>query len=276
MRQRCSIRYHDRWATYDYLNIRDVTATEKADPTFSSLPRYWIPKSRVKRELFGRWDYDWMISFRKICRSTDERTLISCVTPTGGFGDSCNVLLVGSDKLALLIGNLSSLVVDYVLRQKLGGTNLTLFQFQQLAVLRPSLAESPTPWQPEISLSAWITPYIVELLYTSCDMRAFANTVNDEGPPFRWDSERRFLLRAELDAAFFHLYGLKHKDVDHVLDNFRILRNKDQVKYGADRSKCAILEIFDGMEKAISQDSSYNSVLEPKPGEGERHLSHGV
>ena len=26
------------------------------------------------------------------------------------------------------------------------------------------------------------------------------------GPPFRWDEERRFLLRCELDAAFFHLY----------------------------------------------------------------------
>jgi hypothetical protein len=25
-------------------------------------------------------------------------------------------------------------------------------------------------------------------------------------PPFRWDEDRRFLLRAELDAAFFHLY----------------------------------------------------------------------
>lgn len=25
-------------------------------------------------------------------------------------------------------------------------------------------------------------------------------------PPFRWDEERRFLLRCELDAAFFHLY----------------------------------------------------------------------
>jgi hypothetical protein len=25
-------------------------------------------------------------------------------------------------------------------------------------------------------------------------------------PPFRWNEDRRFLLRAELDAAFFHLY----------------------------------------------------------------------
>ena len=27
-----------------------------------------------------------------------------------------------------------------------------------------------------------------------------------DGPPFRWDEDRRFLIRAELDAAFFHLY----------------------------------------------------------------------
>ena len=29
-----------------------------------------------------------------------------------------------------------------------------------------------------------------------------------DGAPFVWDEERRFKIRAELDAAFFHLYGV--------------------------------------------------------------------
>ena len=32
------------------------------------------------------------------------------------------------------------------------------------------------------------------------------------GPPFRWHEARRFLLRCELDAIFFHLYGLDRDD----------------------------------------------------------------
>lgn len=46
----------------------------------------------------------------------------------------------------------------------------------------------------------------------------FASDCGYEGPPFRWDPERRFLLRAELDAAFFHLYGLSRDAADYILD----------------------------------------------------------
>jgi hypothetical protein len=34
----------------------------------------------------------------------------------------------------------------------------------------------------------------------------FAQDCGWPGPPFGWDEDRRFLLRCELDAAFFHLY----------------------------------------------------------------------
>ncbi len=49
-----------------------------------------------------------------------------------------------------------------------------------------------------------------------------------EGPPFRCDEERRFLLRGELDAAFFHLHGIGREDVGHIMDMFPIVRRKDE------------------------------------------------
>ena len=55
----------------------------------------------------------------------------------------------------------------------------------------------------------WIAIGILELTYTALDMEPFARDLGDDGPPFRWDPERRSLLRAELDAAFFHLYGVR-------------------------------------------------------------------
>ena len=53
---------------------------------------------------------------------------------------------------------------------------------------------------------AFIVPRVLELLYTGEDLRDFARDCSWDGPPFRWAEERRFLLRCDLDAAFFHLY----------------------------------------------------------------------
>ena len=58
-------------------------------------------------------------------------------------------------------------------------------------------------------------------------MAAFAPDLGDDGPPFRWDEERRFAMRAELDAAFFHLYGIERDDVDYIMETFPIVKRKD-------------------------------------------------
>jgi hypothetical protein len=55
-------------------------------------------------------------------------------------------------------------------------------------------------------------------------MAAFARDMgylNAKGkvkPPFRWDEDRRRMLRAKLDAVYFHLYGITDRDdVRYVL-----------------------------------------------------------
>jgi len=48
--------------------------------------------------------------------------------------------------------------------------------------------------------------------------------------PLRWDEERRFLLRCELDAAFFQLYGITYQDAVHILDTLPIVHRKDEDK----------------------------------------------
>gem|GEM_PF-5772068 len=46
---------------------------------------------------------------------------------------------------------------------------------------------------------------LLELVYTAWDIEPFARDLEDFGPPFRWDEERRAVLRAELDGTFSHL-----------------------------------------------------------------------
>ena len=36
------------------------------------------------------------------------------------------------------------------------------------------------------------------------------------------------MIRAELDAAYFHLYGLERDEVEHVMDSFDALRRREE------------------------------------------------
>ncbi len=85
------------------------------------------------------------------------------------------------------------------------------------------------------------------------------------GPPFRWDAARRALLRAELDAAFFHLYGLCRDDADYVLDTFPIVRKHDEKEHGEFRTKRLVLEAYDALAEAARTGRAYVSRLTPPP-----------
>jgi hypothetical protein len=111
----------------------------------------------------------------------------------------------------------------------------------------------------------WILKRGLELTYTAWDLRDFAKDCGYDGPPFIWDEERRFLMRCELDAAYFHLYGISTPDVDYIMDTFPIVKRKDQTKYGSYRTKEQILEIYEKMSAAITNKKPYETVLDPPP-----------
>ena len=116
-------------------------------------------------------------------------------------------------------------------------------------------------------LRDWITPRVLELTYTAWDLEPFARDLGYDGPPFRWDPERRFLLRCELDAAFFHLYGIERDDVDYIMETFPIVKRKDEAAHGEYRTKRVILEIYDQMARAAETGQPYQTPLDPPPAE---------
>jgi hypothetical protein len=106
---------------------------------------------------------------------------------------------------------------------------------------------------------------MLELTYTSWDLEPFARDCGYNGPPFHWDETRRFHLRCELDAAFFHLYGMVRNDVNYIMDTFPIVRKEDERRYNEYRTKRVILEIYDVMATAVATRHSYESLLDPPP-----------
>ena len=103
---------------------------------------------------------------------------------------------------------------------------------------------------------------VLELVYTAWDIRAFAQDLGDEGPPFVWDEERRAQLRAQLDAIYFHLYGIERADVEYIMSTFPIVERKDLAAHGAYRTRDLILGYYDAY--ATARPSALQTWLGPE------------
>ena len=222
----------------------------------------------------------WLLGWRDIARSTDERTVIASMLPLAGVGNKIPLILIidlDAPIVACLYSNLTALAYDYTSRQKVGGTTLNYFIYKQLPVIPPDAYYQFTDWAGEVLLQDWLLPRVLELTYTAWDLEPFARECGYHGPPFGWDEDRRFLIRCELDAAYFHLYGLERDDVDYIMETFPIIKRKDEASYGTYRTKEKILEIYDEMAQvsfenaaalAADRDAAvhYQTRLNPPPG----------
>ncbi|HUZ26548.1 MAG TPA: N-6 DNA methylase [Streptosporangiaceae bacterium] len=273
------IRYYDhRLGTYEgqtqaQANVGTLprpTREQQDDPDFAIRPRYWVAEEQVDARLAGRWDRDWLLGWRDITNATNERTMICSVMPRTAMGHVLPLALSTGDA-DLLCACWSSFVLDYVVRQKIAGTHMTFFNIKQLPVPRPDTFSASAPWSGQCSLAVWIRARVLELSYSSYDMTPFARDLGDDGPPFHWDEERRFAMRAELDAAFFHVYGIDRDDAKHVMETFPIVKRRDIERHGSFRTKEVILQVYDAMAKAERDQQPYQTILDPPPGHGPRH-----
>ena len=253
--------------------LPELDATAHCKPSFFTLPEYWVPETVVRERLVDKWTHRWLIGMRNITGTEKRRTVITAIIPIAGVGHSAPLFVpskVDAASGCLLVANLTSFALDYAARQKVGGTNLTYGYLKQFPVLPPTTYAQPCAWagnlQSEISHLQFLLPRVLELTYTAWDLEPFAVDCGWSGPPFRWDEERRFLLRCELDAAFFHLYGLNRDDTAYILDTFPIVKRKDEAKFHGDyRTKRVILEIYDAMKSTMDSGQPYQTLLNPPP-----------
>lgn len=272
--------YDHRWATYSGDAVRDFTDDEKCQPSLSVAPRYWVEQAEVDKALtktdksgtvLWKWNRDWLLGWRDITNATNERTAIFSVLPRMGAGDKILFFFVEDrylSRVPALIGAANSLIYDYACRQKIGGTSFKYFSMRQTPVIPPaSYADDDLDF---------ITPRVIELVYTAHDIAGFAfdvlrefgvkkwnewfpdHTLVDGRPqPFRWDPIRRHLLRAQLDAYYAKLYGLTRDELRYILDpqdvygpdfpgeTFRVLKERELREYGEYRTRRLVLEAWD-------------------------------
>ncbi|MFI7214264.1 Eco57I restriction-modification methylase domain-containing protein [Micromonospora maritima] len=260
-----------------------LTPEQHDDPECVPVPRYWVPEFDVpteRRTKMGNviydlgvksrlaergWRHGWLMGWRDIARSTDTRTMVAAVLPGYGVGHTNPLLFPANAEAAALIqACLTSFVFDYVLRQKIVGTHLTYGYLYQLPM--PSLADFQT-----FEGVRWFVDRVVELTYTTMDTASYAEDLQCAGAPFRWDEARRETMRAELDAAFLHIYGLTRDEADYILDTFSVVKRLDEASHGTYRTKSLILDVYDRMASAGEAGAPYATLLNPPPGQGVRH-----
>lgn len=231
-----------RWATYQPNGkTRDMTLDELRDPNAVPLPRYWVDEREVEARL-EHWNRGWLLGFREVTNVTNERSAILTIIPRTSVGHKMPLIFDTVSEpthILLALACINGFAHDFAARQKIGGMSLSYFIAKQLPVIPP---HTYTP-----ALVDFITPRVLELTYTAWDLQPFARDLGYDGAPFVWDDQRRFLMRCELDALYFHLYGIERDDVDYIMETFPIVKRKDKAAHGEYRTKRVILELYDQM-----------------------------
>ncbi|MBN2580482.1 MAG: hypothetical protein JXB10_15970 [Pirellulales bacterium] len=203
-----------------------TTLVNYQNPEHLGMPRFWVNKDEVELPESG------CVGFKDITSPTNQRTMIAAFAPLAGFTN--HFVLIRSEcnpiRQMCLLGNLNSFVYDYCTRQKIGGVTLNFFIVEQIPTVSPDAYNKRCPWDRCTTLETWISQRVLKLTCTAEDMLPLAEACDFTGGSFKteyggrlnkWDEAERMELMAELDAAFFHLYGIERDDVEYILSTFK-------------------------------------------------------
>jgi hypothetical protein len=277
--------YDHRWAFFTSGDTSELSGHKRAKPDFQAFPRYWVSRGDIDRRIPATWQHQWLLGFRDITDTRNERSVVCSVIPRSGVGHTLPLVFTDQppSHVACLLATWCSLICDYVARQKIGGLHLTYSYLNQLPVLGPDAFDEERV--------RFIVPRVFFLTYTAWDIKAFADDLWKDSPeltrasisayakkygalplsagsadrqaegvpfgPFAWSDEVRLKVRAELDAYFFHLYGCSKRDLAYVMDptavmgasypseTFRVLKLNEEQRYGEFRTARLIGEAWD-------------------------------
>lgn len=272
--------YDHRFGTYEGVADRSNTHLNpipSRDPDCLVLPWYWVNEKHILEKNYNKAE-DFSLCFRGITNTTNERTGVFSIIPFSGQGNSAPKIIFNSDPqecILFFLSNLTSIIWDFILRKKVGGSNLNFYLLNQMPVFKKERIT--------IKIEEYIIPKVVELVYNSNDLSSYFNqswhtyspeirsilssnwysfsshckhqkksdkseeTEKTFLKPFKWNEERRFDLRCDLDALFGHLYNLTREEFAYILDTFPIVRGKDEAEFGEYQTKRVILEKFDAL-----------------------------
>lgn len=251
--------FDHRWANATESTDNQISDEMKANPDLAARSRFFVARSEVDAKLNSRgWNKDWLLAYRNVSDSRNERTFVASIIPRCAVGNSATVLTVDTKhvaKVCCFLANANSIVFDFAVRQKVPAMNVNAFMVEQFPFL--------TPDQYEPADVSFITERVVELVCTASDMHNFAIEYGGSGQLYSWNADRRAVLRAELDARIAKLYGLTTDDLRYLLDptnvmgdgypseTFRVLQDNERKKYGEYRTARLVIAAWNQLPSGL-------------------------
>ena len=205
----------------------ETSLVQHANPEFAVQPRWWVAESEVERAVRDLpKNGPWYMGYKDITSPTNERTMIASFVPLSGVTNTFVLMPthIAPLRQCCLLGNLNAFAYDFVTRQKIGGVHLNFFIVQQLPTLPPDTYEGKCPWSKKETLEHWISERVLKLSCTADDMLPLAKACAFKGSRgdgvHIWKEHDRANLRAQLDAGYFHLYGIGRDDAEYMLSTF--------------------------------------------------------
>jgi hypothetical protein len=249
--------FDHRWANATESSDNHISDEMKANPDLTARSRFFVARSEVDSKLSPRgWNKDWLLAYRNVSDSRNERTFVASIIPRCAVGNSATVLTIDAThvaKVCCFLATANSIVFDFAVRQKVPAMNVNAFMVEQFPFL--------TPDQFAPADVAFLTERVVELVCASSDMRNFSLEYSKTGLLYEWAPDRRAMLRAELDARIAKLYRLTTDDLRYLLDptdimgddypseTFRVLKDNERRKFGEYRTARLVLDAWNRMER---------------------------
>ncbi|MBN1344873.1 MAG: N-6 DNA methylase [Phycisphaerae bacterium] len=226
----------------------ETSLVSHQDAKYGVEPRWWVSDGAVSEALRGD-SSPAFLCYKDVTSPTNERTMIAALIPRVGVVNSAPLVLPSYEcaprRLCCLLANLNSFALDFVARQKVGNVHLNFFLVKQFPVFPPDAYAEQCPWAGRHRLEKWISERVLKLTCTAEDMRPFAEAAGFDPPIHRWDPAERAELMAELDAAYFHLYGVSRDDTEYILSTFTGTARRDEGECGYFRTAKLVLAAYD-------------------------------
>ncbi len=206
---------------------------------------------------------EYRLGFRRVARGTDEKSMISAVVPSGPVCDYSFYVIdpfemnpteedlaetplhgvfdrvFTDDELFAALGLLNSIPFDFVIRRKIDNS-IPIYSFKETQV--PDLTHG----------DEWFDYIATRAARLNCYGEAFAEMRERLGGiDAARDPEERERLRAEIDAAAFHAYGLDREETAFVLSDFHRV---DDPRLMTDDYFERVLEVYDRLSEETGEE----------------------
>jgi hypothetical protein len=281
--------------------IKELSASLERDFTidnerFAAIQNSIDEPEAIASALLDQFTTKWLLGWRDVTNAGNERTLLMSALPHVAVGNNFPLLFLSTippAKRLCLMWMANSFVLDYVCRQKIGGTHINYFYLKQLPFLDPTNLDEKLFCAENETLVSWVLPRVLELTLVADDILALADDFGIPRVAFDWNEDRRFEITCELDAAAFHVYLPSNDDgswlrqdgesakeltrlsqdfakprnaVAHIFECFPIVRRDDEARFNCYRTKERVLTIYDRMLEAQRTRTGFASSLDPAPG----------